>query len=190
MWSILSPSSNGSEASSVVNRCQSCDTSRWPGLALAVALFLEFKMLPSTNNLPTVCLPICIPSLNSSALNWHSYDTPMYLIQPKRMELVNRLAPQHWPLPAPADLNDGWKAGRIKGGTVGLRSDEDRSLIVKTRNVWHFNVRQPITGRIGFCVRYAPWWAWGVIFQVRERERERVGVTREAQAPCWSFSHS
>lgn len=39
------------------------------------------------------------------------------------MELVNRGAPQHWALPAPADPTDGWKAVR-KRGEVSLRSEE------------------------------------------------------------------
>ncbi len=47
----------------------------------------------------------------------------MYLIQPERMGLVNRVAPRHWPPPAPAAPTDGWKAGR-KRGEVNLRSKE------------------------------------------------------------------
>lgn len=39
------------------------------------------------------------------------------------MELVNRGAPPHWAVPAPANPTDGWKALR-KRGEVSLRSEE------------------------------------------------------------------
>lgn len=93
--------------------------------------FIGRKTMSYPKGRPATC---AAPAL--ALQHWHSYDTPMYLIQPKRMGLVNRLAPpttpQRRPLPAPASRADGFrKAGRIRE-EVSFRS-EGWSLIVKIR---------------------------------------------------------
>lgn len=147
---------------------------------ITLANFLQFKILWAARQCRTLRVaflhvgPAVCAAPAPALQHWHCYDTPMYLIQPKRMGLVNRLPPpspcshpRRRPLPAPASRADGFrKAGRIKG-EVSFRS-EGWSLIVKIRgngeNVilqWEDSELLKRRGRSNWAngAEYPPLWA-------------------------------
>lgn len=67
---------------------------------------------------------LAISPVSFPALQPGTAMTPLcYLIQSKRMEVVNRQLPQVWPLSAPAGIDDGWKARTYEKGVNRLKTE-------------------------------------------------------------------
>lgn len=110
------------------------------------------------------------------------------------MGLVNRVAPQHWPLPAPAGPTDGWKAGR-KGGEMNLRSEKDwiqfkSKIWTRDKSMTLYCMGDPVRKvrnkrKLGIIKLISPWWAWWILCEVRMgRRRVNGGYQRTTGPPA------